>query len=71
MQDKYEGFLGEEFVNDFVNYAETLFEAFGDRVKHWMTFNEPWVCEILLVALRQAERVGAPSARVCFRSAVG
>ena len=24
----------------FVKYAETCFKAFGDRVKHWITFNE-------------------------------
>lgn len=26
---------------DFENFASTCFEAFGDRVKHWVTFNEP------------------------------
>ena len=26
---------------DFAVFAETCFEKFGDRVKHWITFNEP------------------------------
>ncbi|XP_051125356.1 putative beta-glucosidase 41 [Andrographis paniculata] len=41
LQDKYGGFLSTQIVNDFVEYADICFEAFGDRVKHWMTFNEP------------------------------
>ena len=28
--------------NDFQDYAELCFKEFGDRVRHWITFNEPW-----------------------------
>ena len=27
----------------FADYADTVSRALGDRVKHWSTFNEPWV----------------------------
>lgn len=41
LEDKYGGLLSNQVVNDFENYAYICFKAFGDRVKHWMTFNEP------------------------------
>ncbi|XP_019445906.1 PREDICTED: beta-glucosidase 40-like isoform X2 [Lupinus angustifolius] len=41
LDDKYDGWLGTEIIKDFANYAETCFQKFGDRVKHWITFNEP------------------------------
>ena len=34
------GFSSEKFPEWFENYAKVCFEAFGDRVKMWSTFNE-------------------------------
>ncbi|KAH1032641.1 hypothetical protein J1N35_044815 [Gossypium stocksii] len=41
LEDKYQGWLSKQIVDDFEHYAITCFQAFGDRVKHWVTFNEP------------------------------
>eukprot|EP00250_Pteridium_aquilinum_P014750 c22177_g1_i2 orf=188-1795(+) len=37
----YMGPLNAQFIEDFANYANTCFAAFGDRVKNWITFDEP------------------------------
>ncbi|KAG8064805.1 hypothetical protein GUJ93_ZPchr0004g39479 [Zizania palustris] len=42
LEDKYNGFLSPNIINDYKDYAEICFKEFGDRVKHWITFNEPW-----------------------------
>ncbi|XP_027341441.1 beta-glucosidase 12-like [Abrus precatorius] len=42
LEDQYGGFLSPHIVNDFQDYAELCFKEFGDRVKHWITLNEPW-----------------------------
>ncbi|KAA8528129.1 hypothetical protein F0562_035620 [Nyssa sinensis] len=42
LEDEYGGFLSPRIVNDFRNYAELCFKRFGDRVKHWITLNEPY-----------------------------
>ena len=35
-------FLSKDIVDKFDNYADLCFALFGDRVKHWITLNEPW-----------------------------
>ena len=40
------GWANEELVDHFEDYAEYCFQEFGDRVKFWITFNEPWVVSL-------------------------
>ncbi|XP_020215280.1 cyanogenic beta-glucosidase [Cajanus cajan] len=42
LEDEYGGFLSPRIVKDFQDYAELCFKEFGDRVKYWVTLNEPW-----------------------------
>jgi beta-glucosidase len=37
------GWRNRETVDAFVRYAEVVSTALGDRVKNWITHNEPWV----------------------------
>lgn len=39
---EYGGLTNPIFVSYFEAYANLLFERFGDRVKYWITFNEPY-----------------------------
>ncbi|KAL5809990.1 hypothetical protein ACOSQ4_026558 [Xanthoceras sorbifolium] len=41
LQERYTGFLSRRIVEDYADYAEFCFATYGDRVKNWMTFNEP------------------------------
>lgn len=34
------GWINKETIDAFLNYSEVCYKAFGDRVKHWITFNE-------------------------------
>ncbi|MBU5213019.1 glycoside hydrolase family 1 protein [Heyndrickxia oleronia] len=40
---KYGGWESKHVVELFAKFAGKCFELFGDRVKHWFTFNEPMV----------------------------
>ncbi|CAI9089591.1 OLC1v1024186C2 [Oldenlandia corymbosa var. corymbosa] len=42
LEDAYGGFLSSRIVDDFQDFADVLFSEFGDRVKYWITLNEPW-----------------------------
>ncbi|CDP07757.1 unnamed protein product [Coffea canephora] len=42
LEEEYKGFLSQKIVEDYANYAELCFRLFGNKVKHWITLNEPW-----------------------------
>lgn len=47
LYDRYGAFLNtKEFKADFERFAKLCFSRFGDRVKKWVTFNEPYIISI-------------------------
>jgi beta-glucosidase len=38
------GWVNRKTAEHFADYCRVMFEALGDRVKNWITINEPWVC---------------------------
>nr|XP_036579401.1 putative beta-glucosidase [Colletotrichum truncatum]KAF6786948.1 putative beta-glucosidase [Colletotrichum truncatum] len=43
LEERYGGWLNtEQTQKDFERYARLCYERFGDRVKNWITLNEPW-----------------------------
>ena len=42
LQDKG-GWENRETIKNFVEYAEIVFKEYGNKVKKWITHNEPWV----------------------------
>jgi len=43
LDEKYGGLLDRSFIKDYADYAKVCFDNFGDKVKHWVTFNEPHI----------------------------
>jgi beta-glucosidase len=41
------GLANRDFVTWFAAYATVVARTLGDRVKHWITINEPWVAAFL------------------------
>ncbi|KAL2339166.1 hypothetical protein Fmac_013612 [Flemingia macrophylla] len=41
LEDRYGAWLSPQSQEDFELFADTCFKYFGDRVKYWVTFNEP------------------------------
>ena len=41
------GWLDRSTAEAFAAYAEICFDAFGDRVRHWITLNECWCSAVL------------------------
>jgi beta-glucosidase len=39
---RYKGFVSRDCASDFADYAELMARTLGDRVKDWITLNEPW-----------------------------
>lgn len=42
LQDK-DGWASRDIVGEFTDYTLAVVAAYGDRVKSWVTLNEPWV----------------------------
>lgn len=42
LEDKTGGFIGRDCASYYADYTELVVRSFGDRVKHWITLNEPW-----------------------------
>ncbi|KAK7264503.1 hypothetical protein RJT34_32112 [Clitoria ternatea] len=41
LEDRYGGWLSPQSQEDFQFFADICFQYFGDRVKYWVTLNEP------------------------------
>jgi len=47
LQDAFGGWTDRRCADAFVRYADACFERYGDRVRDWITLNEPWCSSVL------------------------
>ncbi|HEX6887184.1 MAG TPA: glycoside hydrolase family 1 protein [Candidatus Nanopelagicales bacterium] len=40
LAEQYDGWVSRELIGFYERYCRVLFERYGNRVKHWLTFNE-------------------------------
>jgi len=50
LEKRYRGWTSREVLADFQNYVRLCFKEFGDRVKNWITLNEP-ICVVMFSSL--------------------
>ncbi len=68
LQRDVNGWLSDEIVDVFADYAEFMFRRLGDRVSTWMTFNEPWV-SVIAGYLDGVHPPGVKDRRLCYQAA--
>lgn len=62
------GWPNRETAAAFSDYVEVVVRRLGDRVKHWITLNEPW-CSSILGYERGEHAPGKRSTRLALRAA--
>ncbi|RIK34970.1 MAG: beta-glucosidase [Chloroflexi bacterium] len=66
LQDDGGGWLRRSIVDDFAAFVDVVSRTLGDRVRHWMTLNEPWSFGML----GYLEGEDAPGLRLDLQSAL-
>jgi len=63
---QHNGWLDPSISDFFLHYADTCFKYFGDRVRHWITINEPWCVAVLGydIGIHAPGRVVSPGVEV-------
>lgn len=62
------GWNNRATIDAFVQYARTLFEQFGDRVKYWLTINEQNMMVLAAMRWARSETKKRPAARCTSRT---